>query len=121
MTEMDSSENLSNNISFIDDEDAYKTISKYEIVSVNETYKRKNINKKKSSPYLSKFERCKILGIRAEQLTNHNVIPCVELIGNETVIEIAEKELMERKIPMIIRRYFPNGTFEDWNLKELIY
>ena len=47
MTEIDSSENYSNNISFIDDEDAYKTISKYEIVSINETYKQKNLHKKK--------------------------------------------------------------------------
>ena len=40
MTVIDSSENISNNISFLDDEDAYKTISKFEIVSVNETYQK---------------------------------------------------------------------------------
>ena len=121
MTEIDSSENYSNNISFIEDENTYKTISRYDIISVSETYKQKKTSTKKSRPYLSKFERCKILGIRAEQLTNNNVIPYVELNGNETVVEIAEKELRERKIPMIIRRYFSNGRYEDWNLNELIY
>jgi DNA-directed RNA polymerase I, II, and III subunit RPABC2 len=29
-------------------------------------------------------------------------------------------ELRERKIPIIIRRFLPNGTFEDWKLTDLI-
>ena len=120
MTEIDSSENNSNNISFIDDEDAYNTISKFEIISVNETYKKMNQTNKKSRPFLTKFEKCKILGVRAEQLSR-NFPSCIELDGDETVIEIAEKELEEKKIPIIIRRYFPNGTYEDWKLNELIY
>ena len=121
MTDIDSSENISNNISFLDDEDAYKTISKFEIVSVNETYQKILNTNKKSKPFLTKFEKSKILGVRAEQLTNNNIIPGVELNGTESVIEIAEKELEQRKIPLIIRRYFPNGTYEDWKLNELIY
>lgn len=118
--EIDSSENLSNNISFIDDEDAYKTISKFEIVSVDEAYNKILETNKKSRPFLSKFEKCKLLGVRAEQLSR-NMPSCVELNGNESVLEIAEKELFERKIPMIIRRFYPNGTYEDWTLDELIY
>ena len=31
-------------------------------------------------------------------------------------ILIAEKELIEGKIPFIIRRYLPDGTYEDWNV-----
>lgn len=121
MTEIESSENISNNISFMDDEDAYKTISKFEIISVNETYQKLQSTTKKSKPFLTKFERSKILGVRAEQLTNNNIIPCVELNGTENVIDIAEKELEQRKIPLIIRRYFPNETYEDWKLNELIF
>jgi DNA-directed RNA polymerase I, II, and III subunit RPABC2 len=34
-------------------------------------------------------------------------------------IMIAEKELAERKIPFRIRRYLPDGTFEDWKVSEL--
>ena len=120
MADLDSSENVSNNISFIDDEDAYKTISKFEILSVEESYVKMLESKKLSRPFLTKFEKCKVLGVRAEQLSR-NMPPCVELNGDETVVEIAEKELMERTIPIIIRRYFPNGTYEDWRLDELIY
>ena len=35
-------------------------------------------------------------------------------------LEIARKELRERKIPMVIRRYLPDGSFEDWSIDELI-
>ena len=36
-------------------------------------------------------------------------------------LKIAENELKEKKIPFIIRRYLPNGDFEDWELNELIF
>ena len=31
-----------------------------------------------------------------------------------------EKELRERKIPIVIRRYLPDGSFKDWGIDELI-
>jgi DNA-directed RNA polymerase I, II, and III subunit RPABC2 len=30
------------------------------------------------------------------------------------------KELKQRKIPIIVRRYLPDGSFEDWAIDELI-
>ena len=119
MTEIDSSENLSNNISFIDDEDAYKTISKYEIVSINETYKHKNQNKKKASPYLTKFERAKILGQRAKQINNGSPIfvkVTPNIIDGHT---IALMELQQKKIPFIIKRPLPNGSNQYWKVSDL--
>jgi DNA-directed RNA polymerases I, II, and III subunit RPABC2 len=35
-------------------------------------------------------------------------------------IAIAEKELVENKIPFIVRRYLPDGSYEDWSARELI-
>jgi DNA-directed RNA polymerase I, II, and III subunit RPABC2 len=35
-------------------------------------------------------------------------------------LEIAYKELREKKIPFTIRRYLPDGSYEDWGLDELI-
>ena len=35
-------------------------------------------------------------------------------------LKIAQKELRERKIPIIIRRYLPDGSYEDWGIDELI-
>lgn len=34
-------------------------------------------------------------------------------------LKIAEKELKYGNIPLIVRRYMPDGTFEDWSLSEL--
>lgn len=35
-------------------------------------------------------------------------------------LDIAMKELRENKIPLIIRRYLPDGSFEDWPIQDLI-
>ena len=44
----------------------------------------------------------------------------VELEGETDPLQIALKELREKKIPLIIRRYLPDGSFEDWGIDELI-
>ena len=44
----------------------------------------------------------------------------VELEGETDPLEIAQKELRERKTPIIIRRYLPDGSFEDWSIDELV-
>jgi len=69
--------------------------------------------------YLTKYERARILGTRALQLSL-NAPPIVELEGETDPLAIAGKELRERKIPLIIRRFLPDGSFEDWALDELI-
>ena len=47
--------------------------------------------------------------------------PVMVNITDETdPIEIAEKELRERKIPFTIRRFLPDGSYEDWAVKDLI-
>jgi len=40
--------------------------------------------------------------------------------GETDPLQIAMKELQQRKIPLIIRRYLPDGTYEDWTVSELI-
>lgn len=40
--------------------------------------------------------------------------------GETDPLRIAHKELQERKVPMVIRRYLPDGSFEDWNIDDLI-
>lgn len=44
----------------------------------------------------------------------------VELEGETDPLQIAMKELKSRKIPIIIRRYLPDGSYEDWGCDELI-
>ena len=73
----------------------------------------------KTNPYLTKYERTRILGQRAKQLeTGAN--PFVRV--PENIIDcliIAELELKEKKIPFIIKRPIPGGAFEYWKLKDL--
>ena len=44
----------------------------------------------------------------------------VELEGETDPLQIAMKELKQRKIPIMIRRYMPDGSHEDWGIDELI-
>lgn len=67
---------------------------------------------------MTKYERARILGARALQIS-YNAPVMVELEGETDPLQIALKELRERKIPMIIRRYLPDGTYEDWKVEEL--
>lgn len=66
--------------------------------------------------YLTKFERARVLGTRALQISM-NAPVMVDLDGETDPLKIAEKELRERKIPIIIRRYLPDGSHEDWSGK----
>lgn len=96
-----------------------KTKSKY-IVSVEESYTNYYTNEKLTSPILTKFERAKLLGIRAEMISAGNPPLVVVPRGVDNAYEIALLELKEKKIPLIIRRRLPNGSVEDWRIEELI-
>lgn len=69
--------------------------------------------------YLTKYERARVLGTRALQISM-NAPVMVDLEGETDPLKIAQKELRERKIPIVIRRYLPDGSFEDWGIDELI-
>ena len=70
-------------------------------------------------PYLTKYEKARVIGQRAKQLeTGAN--PLVKV--PESIIDgyiIAELELREKKLPFIIRRPIPSGGCEYWNLRDL--
>ena len=70
-------------------------------------------------PFLTKYERARVLGERAKQI-NSGATPFVKV--DESVIDgylIACKELEERKLPFIIKRPMTNGGSEYWKLKDL--
>ena len=76
-------------------------------------------SKRITTKYMTKYERARVLGTRALQISMN--APVMIDIGGETdPLKIAMKELQERKIPMIIRRYLPDNSYEDWSLDELI-
>uniref|UniRef100_A0A0E0LKA3 Uncharacterized protein n=1 Tax=Oryza punctata TaxID=4537 RepID=A0A0E0LKA3_ORYPU len=79
----------------------------------------KTARPRKTSKYMTKYERARILGTRALQISM-NAPVMVELEGETDPLEIAMKELRARKIPFTIRRYLPDGSYEDWGVDELI-
>ena len=74
-----------------------------------------------TSTFLTKYERARILGTRALQLSKNAPPMVVPQPGETDPYKLAERELAERKIPFIIRRYLPDHTYEDWKLSELTY
>lgn len=91
-----------------------------------ETHRRKTLKEKAipkedrtTTPYMTKYERARILGTRALQISM-NAPVFVDLEGETDPLRIAMKELAEKKIPLVIRRYLPDGSFEDWSVEELV-
>lgn len=66
-----------------------------------------------------RYERARVLGTRALQIAMCAPI-MVELENETDPLQIAMKELKQRKIPIIIRRYLPDHSYEDWSIDELI-
>ena len=70
-------------------------------------------------PFLTKYEKARILGQRAKQIET-GAKPFISV--PENVIDgyvIAELELQQKRIPFIIRRPIPGGAFEYWNIRDL--
>lgn len=72
-----------------------------------------------TTPYMTKYERARVLGTRALQISL-NAPVLVDIEGETDPLQIAMKELSQRKIPLVVRRYLPDGSFEDWGCDELI-
>ena len=73
----------------------------------------------KTLPFLTKYEKTRILGQRTKQI-ECGATPFVKV--PEGIIDahiIAELELQQKRIPVIIRRPLPGGASEYWNLKDL--
>ena len=68
---------------------------------------------------MTKFEKARIIGTRALQISM-NAPVTVALDGESDPLLIAEKELYAKTIPFIVRRYLPNGHYEDWSVDDLI-
>jgi len=81
-----------------------------------------NNNNKITLPFLSKYEKAKILGLRIQQLSTgaNTTLLKEEYIDLKSNIEIAEKELKLKKIPLIISRRLPNNKRELWHVKDLL-
>jgi DNA-directed RNA polymerases I, II, and III subunit RPABC2 len=76
------------------------------------------MEKKQTTRFLTKYERARVLGTRALQISMNYKIT-VDIGNLIDPLKIAEKELEAKTIPLVIRRYLPDGNYEDWSLTEL--
>ena len=73
-----------------------------------------------SPPFLTVYERTKVLGTRANQIAD-GARPFIVVPDHMTdPLEIAKLELEQRRLPYIIKRPMPDGTFEYWRLSDLM-
>ena len=102
-----------------DDEDNENEDQKFNILSyqdVKESIEKKN---KKTVPYLTKFEKARIIGLRLQQLA-YNAEPKIDTTNINDINEIVKEQLKQKKIPFIVRRVLPNGNYEDWKIEEFL-
>ena len=89
-------------------------------IDANETKLKMLTQPKTTVDFLTRFEKPRILGLRIKQLIL-GAKPLVDTSGLQTEKEIALKELQEKRLPLIVRRYISRNPdkFEDWHLKDL--
>jgi DNA-directed RNA polymerase subunit K/omega len=74
----------------------------------------------KTLPFITRFEKAKLLGLRTSQLSQDPTQATVTV--NPGIIDsykIALEEYKQKKIPYIIRRPLPDGTCEYWKFSDL--
>ncbi|KAJ2602204.1 DNA-directed RNA polymerases I, II, and III subunit RPABC2 [Coemansia sp. RSA 1722] len=99
--------------------DTFENDDPAEIFLPDENIEITPTNERVTTPYMTKYERARILGARALQISM-NAPVMVELDNESDPYEIALKELRAKKIPFVIRRYLPDSSYEDWRVTELI-
>ena len=73
----------------------------------------------KTLPILTKYERARVLGLRAKQINSGSDIFVDVPPSIFDGYAIAKIELEQKKIPFIIRRPLPNGVSEYWSVNDL--
>jgi len=94
-----------------------------EIVDKKKTESLQKVLKKDlrvTTRFITKFEKARVLGVRATQISMGAPV-MIDLTNETDPLEIALKEMLERKSPLIIRRILPGGKkYEDWKVNELL-
>jgi len=71
-------------------------------------------------PFLTLYERTKVLSMRASQLAR-GAQPFIDVPEYLTdVYEVAKAELEAKRLPYIMKRPLPDGNYEYWRLADLM-
>lgn len=111
--------NLDDEVDIIEEEEDEEKEDEDEIITGARGNKKVPDNERITSRFMTKYERARILGTRALQISKN--APLMIDPGDEyDPYRLAERELSERKVPFIVRRYLPDGSYEDWKASELL-
>jgi len=114
----------------IDDTNEYNNEDEYDVndvviegnndqnmIDILKKYKKHKKNYK-TTPVLTKFERCRVLSERSNQINCGSQIYLSNPDDYSNAYDIAVEELNQKIIPFIIKRPYGN-IFEYWKLKDL--
>ena len=74
----------------------------------------------RSQPFVTQYEKTRILGFRTNQLAQ-GARPFIVVPPHVTsTLEIARMELEQRRLPFVVKRPMPDGSFEYWRLSDLM-
>jgi DNA-directed RNA polymerase subunit K/omega len=73
-----------------------------------------------SVPYLTTFEKTKLIGLRATMIAKGSPLFIERPPHVTDVLELARMEVEQKKVPVILKRLMPDGTFEYWRLSDLL-
>jgi DNA-directed RNA polymerase I, II, and III subunit RPABC2 len=71
-------------------------------------------------PFLTNYEKTKCISFRASQINNGAKPYILVPTGVNDSYQIAKMELEARRLPIIIKRPMPDGTYEVWRLNDLL-
>ena len=77
-------------------------------------------SKHRTYPFLSNYERTKCISFRASQICGGARPYIVVPDGVTDAYEIARMELEAKRLPYILKRPMPDGSFEVWRLADLL-
>lgn len=92
-------------------------------LSTLEEVTNQNTKNRRTLAILSKYEKAKIIGIRAQQISMGSNIYLDNVHGYTNPLDIAKEELRQKRTPLIVRRNVvgKKGVIhEDWRIEELI-
>jgi DNA-directed RNA polymerase I, II, and III subunit RPABC2 len=92
-------------------------------LSTLEEVTNQNTKSRRTLAILSKYEKAKIIGIRAQQISMGSNIYLDNVHGYTNPLDIAKEELRQKRTPLIVRRNVvgKKGVIhEDWRIEELI-
>lgn len=112
----DKSDNEDNNIMDDEDDGDFEPDDlEYSLIEDDDNVKEIN---KITRPFLTKYEKVKLLATRTNQLAR-GAKPMIKNVDYSiTPKELAKLELKEKVIPLIVLRPIPNGKPERWKITE---